>query len=217
MVVVALGLSVAAAVIGNAFLPLLLRRSPALLLAVQSSYAQMGLASPRMDPVTFVAVAALRRWVGEVIAFLAGRVLGADALRRYQRRAGGPVRLPAALAAPRSPLRDAAVVLLPHPLLAALLGAAGMPPVRYVVLKLVGSVLTVAAFRAAAGTVSTPLAAAGAFLDANVVVLTVVGAFGVAVWLARRRGAVGGPGAGGGASASDDAGLPERDDDGSPR
>ncbi len=191
LVLLALGLSVAAAVAGGAFLPLLLRRSPTLLLAVQSSYAQMALASLRLDPVTFVAVAALRRWLGEVIAFLGGRVLGPDVLRWYQRRSGPPPQLPAMLSAPRSPLRDVLVVLVPHPLLGALFGLGGMSTNRYLVLKLVGSVLTVAAFRALAGVAAVPLAAAADLLDANVPVLTVLGAVAVGAWLwhrASRRG-----------------------------
>jgi membrane protein DedA with SNARE-associated domain len=187
VVLVLLGLSVAAAVIGNALLPLLLRRSPTLLLAIQSSYAQMALASARIDPVAFVVVASLRRWLGEVIAFFGGRVLGADVLQWYQRRGGQTVRLPAGLAKRRSPLRDAIVVLVPHPLLGALFGIGGMPPVRFVLLKLLGSVLSVMVFWVAAGAASGPLTTAAAFLDANVAVLTAVGIVGLGIWLWRRR------------------------------
>jgi membrane protein DedA with SNARE-associated domain len=185
-----LGFSVVSGVIGNAFLAVLLSRSPALLLAVQSSYAQMGLAAPRLDPTTFVVIAALRRFLGEGIMFGAGRVLGPSVIEWVTRRRGGPPpRLPAILARPRSALRDAAVVALPHPLLAALFGLSQISAARYVVLKLVGSVLTVAAFRALAEAIGGPLERAGELIDANVTVLTVVGVAGVAVWLHRSRAA----------------------------
>lgn len=183
----AIGLSVVAAVLGSVFLPVLLRQSPALLLVVQSSYAQMGLASPRLDPVTFVAVAAGRRWLGEVIAFFGGRVLGADALRWYQRRGHPDLRLPTGLDGRTTMLRDAMVVLLPHPLLAALFGVAGMPAGRYVVLKLLGSVLTVLLFRTAFRAVGAPLSTAADFVTANVALLTAVGVGTAAVLLWRRR------------------------------
>lgn len=185
--VVLLGASVLAAVIGNALTPLLLRESPVLLLAVQSSYAQMGLASPRVDPVTFVAVAATRRWIGEVIAFAGGRVLGPGVLDWYRRRGGRELPIPEGLQRQRALVRDAVVVLVPHPLLAAFFGMAGMPPRRYVALKLVGSVLTVALFLAVADLVATPLAAAGAFLDANTRVLTIIGVLAVGLWALRER------------------------------
>ena len=187
MVLAAIGVSVAAAVAGNALLPVLLARSPSLLLVVQSSYAQMGLASPRVDPVTFVAVAAIRRWLGEVVAFLGGRVLGADVLRWYQRRNQLDLRLPAALDGRNTVVRDLIVVALPHPLLSALFGMAGMSPRRFAALKLLGSVLTVLLFRAAAGAVDAPLTAAANFVDANVGLLTAAGVLTAAVLLWRRR------------------------------
>jgi membrane protein DedA with SNARE-associated domain len=187
LVIAALGASVAASLIGNAFLPALLRRSPELLLAVQSSYQQMALASPRIDPVTFVAIAATRRWLGEVVAFLGGRVLGPDVLRWLGRRRGAPVRLPRSLAAPRAPVRDLLTVLLPHPLLAAAFGAGGMRLRRYVLLKAVSSVLTVGLLWVALGAVVGPLERVGALLDANVGVLTVVGGVAAVLWLLRRR------------------------------
>jgi membrane protein DedA with SNARE-associated domain len=182
-----LGLSVAAGVVGNVFMPLLLRRSPVLLLAIQSSYAQMGLASSRLDPVTFIAVAALRRWIGEVVAFAGGRVLGTQVLDWYQRRGGRRWRPPEALHTTWAPARDLAVVLLPHPLLSAFLGTAGMPPRRFVVLKLLGSVLTVALFWSLAGVAAVPLTTAADFVEGNARRLTLVAAGVGVIWLAWQR------------------------------
>jgi membrane protein DedA with SNARE-associated domain len=182
-----LGLSFAAGVVGNVFMPLLLRRSPVLLLAIQSSYAQMGLAAARLDPVTFVAVAALRRWLGEVLAFAGGRVLGTQILDWYQRRGGRAWRPPEALHTTWAPARDLAVVLLPHPLLSAFFGTAGMAPRRFVILKLIGSVVTVAAFWSLAGVASVPLTTAADFVEDNARRLTLAAAGLGVLWLTWQR------------------------------
>lgn len=204
-----LGASLCAGVIGNALTLVLLRESPVALLVVHASYPQLALASVRLEPATFVAVAAVRRWLGEAVFFAAGRVIGTEVLAWYARRSGKPLRLPYRLNHRYALVRDAAVVVLPHPLLSAFFGVVGMPWLRYLVLKLVGSIVTVAAFLYAAGFL--PLEMAADFLEANAVVITVFGlvlAFGWWRWQRRTNGA--GPGqaegdanAGAGADAGD--------------
>jgi len=187
LVGLALAASVAAAVVGNAFLPLLLRISPVLLLVVQSSYAQMGLAVARLDPVTFVLVAALRRWIGEVIAFAGGKVLGAEALRWYGQRSGRQVPLPTWEGRGARLLRDAVVLVVPQPLLSAAVGVSGMPWLRFVVLKLLGSLASVTLLWWAATALALPLAALADLVEANALGLTVVAIVGTAGWLVWQR------------------------------
>lgn len=185
-VLILLGASLCAGVIGNALTLVLLRESPVALLVVHASYPQLALASVRLEPATFVAVAAVRRWLGEAVFFAAGRVIGTEVLAWYARRSGKPLRLPYRLNHRYALVRDAAVVLLPHPLLSAFFGVVGMPWARYLVLKLVGSVVTVAAFWFAAGFL--PLEVAADFLEANAVAITVFGlvlAFGWWRWQRR--------------------------------
>lgn len=187
-VVALLALSFAAGAIGNALTPVLLRESPATLLTVHASYPQMALASARLDPVTFVAVAAVRRWIGELVFFAGGRVLGAELLAWYARRRDKPLALPHRLNHRYAVVRDAMVVVLPHPLVAAFFGAVGMPWARYAALKLAGSVVTVIALWRAAGLMRLPLSVAADFVEANAVAITVLGLLGAgALWWWRRR------------------------------
>lgn len=190
-----------AGAVGNALTPMLLRESPALLLAVHSSYPQMGLASVRLDPVLFVAVAGLRRWVGEMVAFATGRVFGAEALAWYaDRRGGRRPPLTDRLHGPWASLRDAAALLVPHPLVSAVLGAVRMPPLRFAVLKLVGTLLWVTAvwYVSAALDKRLPLSVIADFVEANAVLLTILAVLAlVGGWLWQRRDSVGTqPGAG---------------------
>jgi membrane protein DedA with SNARE-associated domain len=187
VVLALVAVSVTAAIAGNALTPVLLRTSPVALLAVLSSYAQMGLASARVDPVTLIAVAALRRWVGETIAYAAGRVFGGEALVWDQRRSGATLRFPERLNQRWWWLRDMVVVAVPHPLLSAFFGVTRMPPARFVLLKLAGSVLTVTAFWYATQVAALPLGRAADFVEANTLVLTVVVAGAIGVWIMRSR------------------------------
>lgn len=189
-----LAISVVASVVGNTMTPVLFRQSPVTLLAVLSSYGQMALASARVDPVTFVVVASARRWVGELIAFAGGRVLGGEVLAWYTRRSGAAPKLPQRLNERWWLARDAVVVLVPHVALSALFGVAGMPWRRFAALKLVGSVLTVVAMWYIAGAVRLPLSVVADFVEANAVVLTVVAVAAGTTWWAWQRRASGGPG-----------------------
>lgn len=182
-----LAASVAATVVGNALLPLLLRTSPVLLLVVQSSYAQMGLAIARLDPVTFVLVASLRRWAGEVIAFAGGKVLGTEALRWYGQRSGRRVPLPSWEGRGARLLRDAVVLLVPQPLLSAAVGVADMPWLRFAVLKLLGSIGSVTLLWYAVTALDLPLEEVADLVEANALALTVVAIVGTAGWLAWQR------------------------------
>lgn len=186
LVLTLLGVSLCSGVIGNALTLVLLRESPVALLVVHASYPQMALASVRLDPLTFVAVAAVRRWLGEAVFFAAGRVIGTEVLAWYAQRSGRTLRLPHRLNHRYALVRDAAVVLVPHPLVSAFFGVTGMPWLRFLVLKLVGSVLTVAAFWYGAGFL--PLEMAADFLEANAVAITVFGVvLALAWWRWQRR------------------------------
>ena len=188
IVLALLAVTVVASVVGNAMTPVLFRESPVGLLAVLSSYTQMALASARVDPVTFVVVASARRWIGEMIAFAGGRVLGGEVLAWYTKRSGRMLVLPERLNERWWLARDAAVVLIPHVAVSALFGVAGMPWRRFAVLKLVGSVLTVVVMWHLAGVVHLPLSWAADFVEANAVGLTVLAAVvGGAWWVWQRR------------------------------
>ena len=183
-----LAAAVVASIVGNTMTPVLFRESPVGLLAVLSSYAQMALASARVDPLTFVVVAGARRWIGDLIAFAGGRVLGSEVLAWYTKRSGRVLVLPERLNQRWWLARDAVVVLVPHVAISALLGVAGMPWRRFAVLKLVGSVLTVMVMWYVAGVVHLPLAWVADFVEANAVVLTVLAALaGGAWWMWQRR------------------------------
>lgn len=182
VVLLLLVLSLAAGIVGNAFLPALLRTSPKLLLVVQSSYAQMALATTRLDPVTLLVIAALRRWIGESLAFAAGRVLGPRALSHLRGLSSRPLRLPR-FEGRSWILRDVLIVVFPQPVLSAVFGILPTPTRRFLLLKLLGSFLTVAAYLAVLAAVPLPLAAVADVMEANVAVLSMFGVLGVAGWL----------------------------------
>jgi membrane protein DedA with SNARE-associated domain len=168
-----LALSLTASVIGNTLTPVLLRESPLLLLGIQSSYAQMALASVRVEALTFVLLAGFRRWAGDLIAFSAGRVLGVEVLDWYRRRSGSKVRLPTQLNDRWWWARDAAVVLIPHSLFSAFFGVVKMPIRRFVILKGIGSFLVVTVMWYLMRVAGLPVDTATTFVETNAVVLTV--------------------------------------------
>ncbi len=176
-------LSVAAAIVGNAFTPLLLRISPELLLVVQASYAQMALATTRLDPVTIIAIAVLRRWAGEVLAFAAGRVLGPRALAWYARRGHDPLAALEGVDERWWRVRDVVIVLVPQPLLSAVFGVVGTPVRRFLLLKGLGTLWSVTAFVLLVGVVPLPLAAIADLVETNALLLTIVAVVGLGGWL----------------------------------
>ncbi len=184
-------LSVAAAIVGNAFTPLLLRISPELLLVIQASYAQMALATTRLDPVTIIAIAVLRRWGGEVLAFTAGRVLGPRALAWYARRGHDPLAALEGIDERWWRVRDVVIVLLPQPLLSAVFGVVGTPVRRFLLLKALGTLWSVTAFVLVVRVVPLPLSAVADLVEANALLLTVVAGLGLVGWLWWRRRAQG--------------------------
>ncbi len=180
-------LSVAAAIVGNAFTPLLLRISPELLLVIQASYAQMALATTRLDPATIIAIAVLRRWGGEVLAFTAGRVLGPRALAWYARRGHDPLAALEGIDERWWRVRDVVIVLLPQPLLSAVFGVVGTPVRRFLLLKALGTLWSVTAFVLVVRVVPLPLSAVADLVEANALLLTVVAGLGLVGWLWWRR------------------------------
>ncbi len=184
-------LSVAAAIVGNAFTPLLLRISPELLLVIQASYAQMALATTRLDPATIIAIAVLRRWGGEVLAFTAGRVLGPRALAWYARRGHDPLAALEGIDERWWRVRDVVIVLLPQPLLSAVFGVVGTPVRRFLLLKALGTLWSVTAFVLVVRVVPLPLSAVADLVEANALLLTVVAGLGLVGWLWWRRRAQG--------------------------
>lgn len=178
---------VAATAAGHAFTPLLLRESPVLLLAVLSAYPQMGLASARVDPVTFVLVAGMRRWAGEVVAFAVGRVFGEQGVARFEQRTGRRYDITSFVNSRWWGVRDALVLLVPYVLLSAAVGAARMPPRRFLVLKLLGSLGSVTVIWYLAGAAASPLALVASFVERHAVALTAAGVVAALIWIAARR------------------------------
>jgi membrane protein DedA with SNARE-associated domain len=160
--------------VARAFGPLLLRDAPLLLLALQPDNVQLLLVSGKVGLLPFVAVATARRFSGEMVYYLLGRWYGARALRLLTRWTGGGDRLLARLGRLPWWARDLAVLLLPHPPLLALAGMAGMPPRRYALTKLVGTLASVLVARLAADAAAGPLGTAAAWIEANAGRLTLV-------------------------------------------
>jgi membrane protein DedA with SNARE-associated domain len=211
LVVVPLVVLSLAGIAAAALTPLLVRDAPLLLLLLESRNRYLLLVAAKVDPVPFVVVGVLRRLASDPFYYLLGRWYGDRALRWVSRRAGDEGLLTdverafARVAAP-------AVVLFPGALVCALAGSTGMPPRRFAVLNVLGSVAAVVGLRLLADAAAGPLGAVVGFSDRNAGRLTAVFVLLTLGWLVleRRRGRhpLGGVG-----EAADQLGHP-RDGDG---
>src|SRR4051794_14423669 len=160
--------------LGLAFLPLLARDQPRLLILLNPTTAVLLLVSARIDLASFLTLAILRRVAFHILFFLLGTWYGRVAVRWVETRSGRATRLVAYIERAFARMHWPVLLLWPGPFPAVLAGAAGMGRWRFLALALTGTVLAVLFVRFAAGVAADPLGPALLFSDRHTGPLTII-------------------------------------------
>ena len=161
------------AAVGNAAFPALVNDHPLVLLALNATTRHLVATSTSVDVVPYVLVALARRLVEDPFLYLLGRRYGDGAVEWMARRLGGATVLRRA----RRRFRGWGTVLVfffPGGVVCVLAGASGMPPALFLVLNVVGTLVTIALLRSAGEEVEGPLGYVLDVVGDNVASLTVV-------------------------------------------
>jgi membrane protein DedA with SNARE-associated domain len=166
-------LTFAATSIGVAFAPALLERAPVALILLAPLIRHLVLASPALDAPTFYVVGLVGFFLVDPFAYLLGREYGSGAVEWVIRRAGaaaGWIRW-----VERMFRRAAPLVLLvsPGPFVNLLAGASGMRVPAWLCLNLGGTLGLLVLVRLFGEALAGPIGVVRAFVEANVLALTV--------------------------------------------
>jgi hypothetical protein len=167
--------------------PVLVRDHPLLLLVLQTSLPYVLLVSGKVGLAALLAVAMARLLAANVGYYFFGRWYGEQAIQWTRARGRGSRVVVDGLAGVFTGLRDPLVLLLLNPVVGLLAGATGMRPRRYLVLRTIGVVVTVLAWRLAAARAPALLAQAVRFVELHATRLTVVLVVAVAALAWARR------------------------------
>jgi membrane protein DedA with SNARE-associated domain len=162
-----------AGLVGTAFAPALLGRAPLLLVAMSPLFRHLALASPSIDTVPFVVVAMARLFVTDPFMYAIGRQYGDEAIDWVEARSGRAGRIVRTV---KRAFGRAALLMLfisPGPLVCMLAGAAKMPVTRFVAVNLAGTLAAVLLIRSFGVAFADGLETVRAFIEANLVALTV--------------------------------------------
>ena len=182
----ALAVIATSAVLGNALAPTLLVSHPLLLLALNATTRHLVLTSTSVDAVPYLVVGLGRRLLEDPLLFLLGRWYGDDAVNWVDEKVGGGRYL-------RAVQRNfhwvgwLLVAMFPGGVVCVLAGASRMPTVVFLVLNVVGTVVTIVLLRRFGDAFAQPIEAVVDFVGANVVVLTAASVALSAVYVLRRR------------------------------
>lgn len=173
------------AALGNALFPALVTDHPLLLLALNATTRHLVATSTSVDVVPYVAVALTRRLVEDPFLYLLGRRYGDAAVDELARRLGGE-RLLAGARRHFRVLGAPLVFLFPGGVVCVLAGASGMPLAVFLVLNVVGTLVTIALLRSAGESVSGSLAEGLELVGEHVLPLTLVSIVVTAAVVTRR-------------------------------
>lgn len=169
--------------LGLAFLPLLARDWPRVLILLNPTTAVLLLVSARLDLASFLALATLRRVAFHIVFFLLGLWYGRAAVRWVEGRGGRASRAVALIERLFARVRWPVILLWAGPLPSVLAGAGRMPRGRFLALDIGGTILSILVVRFAADVAADPLGAALRFSDEHAVPLTAITGAAVAIWL----------------------------------
>jgi membrane protein DedA with SNARE-associated domain len=188
LVVTAWAVVTAAGLVARAFLPLLVRDHPLLLVILDARTSNLLLASPKINVADFIIVGVIWRFTVHSLYYLLGRWYGDRTLRwaigTSSLRRGIIDRVERVFGRFANP----AVFLLSHKLVCVLAGTAGMSPLRFVVLHLSGTVLHIIALCLFARSTHAPISQIVVLIDRNAFWLTVafvVVTVALIIWSAR--------------------------------
>ena len=178
------------AALGNAFFPALVNDHPLLLLALNATTRHLVATSTSVDIVPYVAVALGRRLLEDPFLYLLGRRYGIGAVEWMSRKLGAGRLLRAA----QRNFRFWGTVLVfffPGGVVCVLAGASGMPVSVFLVLNVIGTLVTIVLVRSAGEEVSAPLTYALDFVGDHVVTLTILSVVLTVAVLVHRHGRTG--------------------------
>lgn len=164
----------AAGLVARAFLPLLLRDHPLLLMSLDSNTHVLLLTGSKVSVTIFIAVAMVWRMAVHTTYYLVGRWYGDDALRWLGRRVALARLLVARVEAVFRRVSSLAVLVLAGDIACLLAGSTEMSMLRFLILQLLGNALHVGALLVVIHLAKAPLTRVVTFIDGQATSLTVV-------------------------------------------
>jgi membrane protein DedA with SNARE-associated domain len=174
--------------VGVAVAPYLLVKAPLLLIALSPLSRHLVVASPAIDAVPFFLVAVSRMFLGDPFVYTLGRRYGPRALVWIEARSLSATRW---IRWVERAFRRAGlffVLVSPGPLVCTLARVLGMPPIRFVVTNLIGTIGLVFLVRFVGDAFSEPIEALIEFFEVHLTTVTAI-SVGMTVvgWLIWRR------------------------------
>lgn len=174
--------------VGAAFVPVLLVHSPLGLIALNPAYPHLVLVSNRLETLPFFAVAALRLFAADPFYFLIGREYGESAVEWIERRSGFAGRMTRGIERLFARAGPAVLFLIPGGVVCVLAGASRMRVRTFLVTNLAGTTTALTLIRVFGHAFADPIELLRDFVQANLLVLTVLSVILVATsTIVRRR------------------------------
>ena len=164
LVIGALIVMVAAANLGNAFLPVLLTEHPLLFIAMNPSNRSLALASGELSAWSFYLVGFLRLVAPDPLFFLLGRWYGDAAIRWMERKAPSYGELLRQLEQWFAKAQIPVVVIAPNNPVSLFAGAAGMGVAAFVAANVVGTISRLILIRVFSDAFAGPLSSLRSFI-----------------------------------------------------
>ncbi len=174
---------------GTALAPALLADSPLLLVTLNPAPRHLVLATNSVDTLPFFGVALARLFFADPFYYLLGRELGADAVAWVERKSGASGRLLRRVERLFARAGFLLVFLVPAGLMCVLAGASRMRVAPFIAVNLLGTFTGVLLVRAFGAALAEQIEVVRQFVQANVLVLTLLSVLVVLVtsWVKRRR------------------------------
>lgn len=171
---VPLAIMTIAGFVGTAFMPYLLARRPLVLVALSPLFRHLVVAAPRVDALSFFAVAVPRHFLPDPFVYLLGREYGHLAAAWADQNSPATGKIVRAFERLFAKVGPFALLVMPDIFMSTLAGAARVPVPVFVVFNLVGTVGTVYVARSVGDMFNKPIAAMVAFFEAHLVAVTCV-------------------------------------------
>ncbi len=177
----------AASLSGTALAPSLLVSAPLALISLNPVTRHLVLVSGLVDTVPFFAVAVARLFLPDPFYFLIGRLYGGDAVSWVERRSGRAGRLVRRVDAVFKKAGPLVLFVAPVGLICVLAGASRMRPSHFALINLAGTLTAVTLVRLFGVALERPIDIVRGFVEANVLLLTVVSTLLVLISVGVRR------------------------------
>jgi membrane protein DedA with SNARE-associated domain len=186
---VPLGIMSVGSLIGTAFMPYLLARRPIVLIALSPLFRHLVLAAPRLDVVSFFAVAVPRHFMPDPFMYLLGREYGHLAVEWAESNSPVTGRFVRAMERAFAKIGPIALLVSPDIIVSTLAGAAKVPVPLFVVFNILGTIGTAFVARWFGAAFSEGIASVVRFFEAHLLMVTAVSVLLVVLfnWYFRRQ------------------------------